>query len=42
MVEKALTLLEKSNDDQRTAIPDDEPQANWDQPRYGTLGFSVQ
>lgn len=39
MVEKALTLLEKSNNDQKTVMPDDEPQADWEQPRYGTLGF---
>lgn len=37
MVEKALSLLEKSNQDQTTASLDEEPQASWDQPRYGML-----
>jgi hypothetical protein len=41
MVEKALTFLEKSNDEHRVIGDDDEDdvQADWDQPRYGTLGF---
>ncbi|KAM3584155.1 hypothetical protein VKS41_004119 [Umbelopsis sp. WA50703] len=34
MVEKALSLLEKSNQDQATANIEEEPQASWDQPRY--------
>jgi hypothetical protein len=37
MVEKALSLLEKSNQDQATANIEEEPQASWDQPRYGTF-----
>jgi Fungal Zn(2)-Cys(6) binuclear cluster domain len=40
MVEKALTFLEKSNDEHRVIGDDDDGvQADWDQPRYGTLGF---
>lgn len=40
MVEKALTFLEKSNDEHRViGDDDDDVQADWDQPRYGTLGF---
>ncbi|KAG2187847.1 hypothetical protein INT44_000597, partial [Umbelopsis vinacea] len=37
MVEKALTFLEKSNDEHG-----DDVQADWDQPKYGTLGPSWQ
>jgi hypothetical protein len=43
MVEKALTFLERSNDEQRIIVDDadDGTKADWDQPRYGRPVFII-